>query len=326
MQILVIRPGAIGDVLLTFPVLQTLRKEYTNPHITLVSNVAVLPLALASKIVDQAFDYQDMRWSELFAETGIKTPSLQDLLAQIDLAICWLRDPDHIVEQNLRKAGVKQVIVARGRPPEGKQIHIVNYLAGTLGLSVSQSTREEHSGGTIGLSDALDGGAIDGIPPLQQIAIHPGSGSPAKCWPIPYFAQVIERLWQQNCPVLLLAGPADVERLETLQTQLSPPSKPELLQVLTNSPLLEVAHYLQDCRCYLGNDAGITHLAAVLGIPTVAIFGPSDPAIWHPIGPTVKVIQGHTLEQVTVDLVMEAINSFYIDTDKKMQIYGLEVP
>jgi ADP-heptose:LPS heptosyltransferase len=49
----------------------------------------------------------------------------------------------------------------------------------------------------------------------------------------------------------------------------------------------------------------------MLGIPTVAIFGPSDPTIWHPIGPTVKVIQEHTLEQVTVDLVMEAINSFY---------------
>jgi heptosyltransferase III len=310
MQILVIRPGAIGDVLLTFPVLQKLRKEYTNPHITLVSNAVVLPLALASEIVDQAFDYEDMLWSELFAETGIKTPSLQDLLAQIDLAICWLRDPDHVVEQNLRKAGIKQVIVAPGRPPEGKQIHIVNYLAGTLGLPVSQGT--------------LDGGAIDGVLPLQRIAIHPGSGSPAKCWPIQYFAQVIERLWQQNRPVLLLAGPADVERLETLRTQLSLPSKPELLQVLTNSPLLEVAHHLQDCRCYLGNDAGITHLAAMLGIPTVAIFGPSDPAIWHPIGPTVKVVQGHTLEQVTVDLVMEAINSFYID--RKMQIYGPEVP
>ena len=132
MQILVIRPGAIGDVLLTFPVLQILRKEYVNPHITLVSNPVVLPLALASQIVDEAFDYQDIRWSELFSETGIKTPSVRDLLAQTDLAICWLRDPDHTVEQNISKAGVKHVIVAPGRPPENSHIHIVDHLAATI--------------------------------------------------------------------------------------------------------------------------------------------------------------------------------------------------
>ena len=296
MQISVIRPGAMGDVLLTFPVLQALRKECVNAHITLVSNSVVLPLALAYKIVDEAFDYQDISWSELFSEAGIRSPSLRNLLAQTDLAICWLRDSDHIVEKNISKAGVKHLIVAPGRPAEGARVHIVDYLAGTLGLSPIQGT--------------MGGGTIDGSHPLQQIAVHPGSGSPTKCWPPIYFAEVIERLWQQNRPVLLLAGPADVERLETILTRLSPSPKPELLQILTNRPLLEVAYHLQNCRCYLGNDSGITHLAAMLSIPTIAIFGPSDPAIWHPVGPTVKVIRERTLEQVTVDLIMEAINSF----------------
>jgi ADP-heptose:LPS heptosyltransferase len=319
MQILVIRPGAIGDVLLTFPVLQILRKEYVNPHITLVSNPVVLPLALASQIVDEAFDYQDIRWSELFSETGIKTPSVRDLLAQTDLAICWLRDPDHTVEQNISKAGVKHVIVAPGRPPENSHIHIVDHLAATI-EAITPGDRRGGSGAdegmgplwppALGVHDAPGNDATARHVPAP-IAIHPGSGSPAKCWSAQYFARVIERLWHQNHPVLLLAGPADIERLETILTLLSPPSKPELLQILTNRPLLEVAHHLQGCRCYLGNDSGITHLAAMLGIPTVAIFGPSDPTIWHPIGPTVKVIQEHTLEQVTVDLVMIAINSFY---------------
>ncbi|HEX6479616.1 MAG TPA: glycosyltransferase family 9 protein [Ktedonobacteraceae bacterium] len=354
MQILVIRPGAIGDVLLTFPILQKLRKQYANPHITLVSNSVVLPLALASEIVDQAFDYQGIHWSELFSETGIKTPSLHGLLAQTDLAICWLRDPDHIVEQNISKAGVKHVIVAPGRPPENLHIHIVDHLAATiastipndrgggvdeglgplwppvLGVRHPRTSRSMRRGGggvdeglgplwppAMGIHDAPGDHASAHFTPPPPIAIHPGSGSPAKCWPTKYFARVIERLWQQNLPVLLLAGPADLERLETILVLLSSPSKPELLQVLTNKPLLEVAHRLQGCRCYIGNDSGITHLAAMLGIPTVAIFGPSDPTIWHPIGPAVKVIQEHSLEQASVDLIMEAINSFSIDRDRK---------
>lgn len=295
-HILVIRPGAIGDVLLTFPVLQALREAYVNPQITLVSNAFVLPLALAYGIADEAFDYQDIRWSELFSEPGIHSPAVLDLLAQTDLAICWLRDPGHIVEQNLREAGVKRLIVAPGRPLEDTHVHIVDYLAGTIGHSPLLG---EHP--TPGKPVPAN---------LHQIAIHPGSGGVVKCWPAENFAEVIERLWQQNRPVLLLAGPADDHRLESILGQLSPAPKPELLQVLANKPLLEVAHHLQACRCYLGNDAGITHLAAMLGVPTVAIFGPSDPAIWRPVGPSVKVIRERTLERLAVDVVMDAINSF----------------
>ena len=303
-HILVIRPGAIGDVLLAFPVLQALREAYVNPQITLVSNAVVLPLALASGIVDEVFDYQDICWSELFSESGIHSPAALDPLAQTDLAICWLRDPDHIVEQNLREAGVKRVIVAPGRPPEGTHVHIVDYLSETVGLSLMQ--------GTVALPfvGALGGDAIDRIHSSHQIAIHPGSGGAAKCWPAENFAEIIERLWQQNRPVLLLAGPADDDQLESILGQLSPAPKPELLQVLANKPLLEVAYRLQACRCYLGNDAGITHLAAILGVPTVAIFGPSDPAVWRPIGPSVKVIRERALERLAVDVVMDAINSF----------------
>ncbi|HEY6285347.1 MAG TPA: glycosyltransferase family 9 protein, partial [Ktedonobacteraceae bacterium] len=139
-------------------------------------------------------------------------------------------------------------------------------------------------------------------------AIHPGSGAVQKCWPTSRFATVIRRLWEQNHPVLLLAGPADTERVDDLLQQLSLPPGPEMFKMLTHALLLEVAQHLQECRCYLGNDSGITHLAAMLGVPTVAIFGPTDPAMWQPVGPFVKVLQGHTLEDVTVDATVECLN------------------
>jgi ADP-heptose:LPS heptosyltransferase len=300
-HILVIRPGAIGDVLLTFPVLKALREHYANAHITLVSNAQVLPLALASGVAEEVSDYQDMQWGELFSTNGIHTPALASLLDRTDLAICWIRDIDGIVERNLRAAGVERLIIAPGRPPEGTHMHIVDYLAQSVGLSPVGAR-------FIALSWNTGAASEDAL--KQYVAIHPGSGGAQKCWPVSHFAAVIERLWQQNRSVLLLEGPADTEQVRDLLNLVPSPPMPGMLKILTNAPLLEVARQLQQCRCYLGNDSGITHLAAMLGVPTVAIFGPSDPAVWRPVGPSVEVIQERALEDVSVDVVMEAVNVF----------------
>ena len=331
-NILIVRPGAIGDTLLTFPVLKALRSYYEATRITLVGNAQVLPLAIASGVAQQAFDFQDIRWSDLFSTQGIRTSSLRDLLSQIDLAICWMGDPDGIVEHNLKTLGIKQAIIAAGRPPAGEHIHIVDYLAHTIGLphllpqfiptTVGARVDDVWLGEPLWSPVArmyhlpIEDLTISDYPQQLNIktpdmtttpfvAIHPGSGAAEKCWPVSRFAEIILRLWKQNQPVLLLTGPADTERLEDVLQLLSPSPAPAMLTMLISAPLLEVAQYLLLCRCYLGNDSGTTHLAAMLGIPTVAIFGPTDPRIWRPVGSSVKVIYKQTLEDVTVDDAIE---------------------
>jgi heptosyltransferase-3 len=330
-SILVIRPGAIGDVLLTFPILKVLREKYDSTRITLVSNAQVLPLALAFGVAEQVFDFQNIQWSELFSSNGIRTSSMRNLLAQIDLAICWLHDLDGIIEHNLKTSGVEHLIIAPGRPSAGEHHHIIDYLARTIGLpdkslSTSVGARVDDVGLGGPLWSPVGGGYsrfinksvtsddpnwatinAHGITTKRFVAIHPGSGAIEKCWPISRFAEVIKQLWEKNHHVLLLSGPADAERMDDLMQYLSRPSTPEMFKMLTNAPLLEVAQHLQQCRCYLGNDSGITHLAAMLGVPTVALFGPTDPKIWRPVGPFVKVIQEYSLGDVTVDEVMVAI-------------------
>src|SRR5256886_1462804 len=242
-SILVIRPGAIGDALLTFPIMKALREQYDGTCITLVSNAQVLPLAQAFGVAEQAFDFQGIQWSELFSSSGIRASSMRDLLEQTDLANCWMRGPDGIIEHNLKMSGVKHMIIAPGRPSAGEHLHIVDYLARTIGLPIV--------------------GARFIAPSLQNVyrncrditkrcvAIHPGSGAVEKCWPTSRFAEVIKRLWEQNHPVLLLAGPADTERVNDVLKQLSLPPKPEMFKMLTHAPLLEVAQRLLQCRCYL---------------------------------------------------------------------------
>ncbi|PYS52892.1 MAG: hypothetical protein DMG13_14725 [Acidobacteria bacterium] len=131
-----------------------------------------------------------------------------------------------------------------------------------------------------------------GTPPLpdfwtpgsNDIIIHPGSGSPKKNWP--YFDQLAGRLSN----VVKLFGPDD-----------KADSRAGIL------PLAQVSHLLRHCRGYVGNDSGITHLAAYLGCPTIAIFGPTDPRIWGPIGRRSRVIWKTKLEDISVEELLLAL-------------------
>lgn len=81
--------------------------------------------------------------------------------------------------------------------------------------------------------------------------------------------------------------------------------------MLDNAPLLELARQLKQCGCFVGHDTGTSHLAGLLGILTLVLFGPSNPAIWRPVGPAVKVIQQEPLADLSVDTVLEYIRHAY---------------
>ena len=306
LRIIIIRPGAIGDTLLTLPAIAKLRQHYEDPqhpvypqrpHITFVGNAAVLPVLFASGLVDEAYDYDGRRWGALFATNGIRNQELREMLQQAERVICLLRDPDGIVMHNLSAAGVRRIAIAPGRPPEGKRFHVAAYLAETMGVRFFADER-------FNLQLNV---APKQITQRRTVAIHPGSGGAQKCWPTTSFAAVITRLWRQGTPVTLLSGPADAQRLQEVLHHLPADINKSTLNILDNQPLLEVAQYLLSCSRYLGNDAGITHLAAMLGIPTVALFGPSDPAVWHPIGRYVDVIHDPDLAHLSVHSVIERV-------------------
>jgi heptosyltransferase-3 len=291
MRMLLLRPGAIGDSLLTFPILHALKATLPGVHLTFVSNMAVIPLARSWQLADTVYDYSDPLWSELFSTTGIASPMLHDLLSNTDAALCWLRDPDGLVAHNLLATGIGRVMLAPGRPAEGTRTHIVTHLAQTAGVDVDEHMLVQPAR----------------TRPDGPIAVHPGSGGAHKCWPVASFAQVVQQLWQRSIPVLLLGGPADTERITLLLHALPTPSPAPLLSVLLNAPLPELAAALQQCRGYVGNDSGITHLAALAGVPTLALFGPSDPHTWRPVGPAVSILYEPELTQLSVERVMEAI-------------------
>lgn len=301
MRLLLIRPGALGDTLLTFPVIEALRAITPHPEVMLVGNRAILPLAQHCGLAEEVADYEESRWSMLFASRLAKqTSPLAQLLRGVDRAIAWLSDVDGLVRQNLLAYGIPQVTVVSGRPPVGERGHVMDYLARTAGVTVEpRPCYARYFAPPASTS-----------PEQQAFAIHPGSGGAQKCWPVERFAAVIQYLWRRGLPVQLLGGPAEHARLEALLSQLPPAPQPGMLQVLLDVPLADLAYMLRQCRGYLGNDSGITHLAALLGVPTLVLFGPSNPRLWQPRGRIVQAVYEPELANLSADMVIERLATF----------------
>lgn len=119
----------------------------------------------------------------------------------------------------------------------------------------------------------------DGIPRIDCgvkregfAVIHPFSGSAKKNWPLEKFRGLASRL-EKVMPVSWLRGRED----------------PPLPGAVERNDLYDVACWLARARLYIGNDSGITHLAAAVGTPVLALFGPTDPRVWAPRGSNVRI-------------------------------------
>ena len=144
-------------------------------------------------------------------------------------------------------------------------------------------------GGRTGTLPRIEIRRID-IPPVpsrQTIVIHPFSGSPSKNWPFDRYRQLEKQL---AIPVEWTAGPD--ERLE---------------RATRFDSLLDLARWIRGASAYVGNDSGISHLAAAVGIPSVILFGPTNPSVWAPRGRDVTILRDASLKDLTVEAVVRTV-------------------
>ena len=153
---------------------------------------------------------------------------------------------------------------------------------------------------------ALERLGYDAVPDGGFVAIHPGSGGKAKCWPPERFARLAVKLALQGFTPLVFFGPADENTKHEFEEHVPPGVSWECVG---SKPLREVLALLSCARCYAGNDSGITHLAA-RACPTVALFGPTDARIWSPLGKGVRIMRapGGEMERLRVGEVAEAVS------------------
>ncbi len=134
-------------------------------------------------------------------------------------------------------------------------------------------------------------------PDTPQVLLFPGSGGLRKCWPADRFAALGRALEGRGRSVGVVLGPDELDRGPG-------PQAFDGLRLYRAPDLLETAALCAGAELVVGNDAGTTHLAAATGARTLALFGPTDPVRWRPLGPEVQVIRVAKLSELSVARVL----------------------
>jgi heptosyltransferase-3 len=259
-----IRPGAIGDCILSLPALECLRSDYTEVWV----RSEVVPLIrfadCARSIASCGIDRMGLAGVEPPAELLVQLRSFNEIVS-------WYGSNRDEFRAQMNQLGVP-VRFLDALPPAGEKTHAADFFLQQAGCS----------------GVALPRFLCRSAPPEDFAVIHPFSGSARKNWPLVRYRELAQRL---AMPMRWCAGPEE-----------------QVEDAVHIDNLYELACWLATARVYIGNDSGITHLAAAVGIPVVAIFGPTDPTVWAPRGDRVRVVSGD-LDDISVEQVLNAVAS-----------------
>ena len=285
-RILVIRGGAIGDFILTLPTLKALREGFPYAYLEILGYKHIAVLAQNRLYAQGIRSIEYGALSSFFAKNSKLPAELANYFASFDLIISYLYDPDGIFENNLRRCGVENLI--HGPAKVDDREHTARQLARPLEelrLRASDfAPKIYHSTESRKFAEDF----LRGVP-RPILAIHPGSGSETKNWPIENWIEFGNDMLGSDefCgSLVIVSGEADEERSRELQTIW----RNDRVQFARNLPLPVLAAVLED-SIFVGHDSGISHLAAAAGAKCILLFGPTDPDIWAPMNENVEVIR-----------------------------------
>ncbi|MFO8007840.1 MAG: glycosyltransferase family 9 protein [Candidatus Brocadiia bacterium] len=278
-RVSVLRAGGLGDTLLTLPALQILLAEAPDAQVTLVGSAwadRLRPL-MAREFHVRRFDAGQL--SAWFRPDLARDDS--GLLSGADAVVIYSAGRADALERNARRLCAGTVIVHPLRPPAGT--HATAHFARAVAqveaagdVPVRALSPPDH------LAEWAEGWLGARLPGrTAPLAVHAGSGGARKCWPAERFAALVRRMER---PCLVLEGPADEAATGRLLERL-PAAVPA-----RGLGLGQIGALLRGCVLLVCNDSGVAHLAAALAVPTVAVFGPTDPRTWAPRGPAVAVV------------------------------------
>lgn len=257
-HVLIVRPGALGDTILSVPLVGSIRERHPGARLTMLGNRTYKDL-MPPGVEFRGVDHRDWLW--LFH------PETVDLGAHarpFHTAYLVLTRPDRVAA-NLRRAGTGTVFHVASRPGEG--IHAVEHLHLGFGLPLPPP------------GPALT--HLAGPEQAKLVWIHPGSGGPGKCIPLQWMVHLSERLQDAlGWDMAVTMGEEDGFLTELPEwSNLIAGSRTTLLE---GRPLPELCKALGRAGLFVGNDSGIAHLAAGLGIPAAVFFVTTDPNQWAP--------------------------------------------
>jgi heptosyltransferase-3 len=303
---LILQPGAIGDCILTLPLAEYMKNALHLGGIDILGHTEYVGFLPGRSCIDGVRSIDSVELHRLFAET--KTFELTDrdpligAFREYALIATFMGEPNGNFEQNLiytaNCSHSAEVITLSMKPPEGSCEHLADfYIRQFIEQSgFSLPSRTIRTGER--LIRATEADILSGKELLREMGlgfgeklmvIQPGSGGTKKCWHLDNFLAVARELDSRGIEIIFLLGPAETERFgEEKIKKIS-----SAVRCLTNLSLTQVLGLLSCVDGFIGNDSGITHLAAALGIKTYSIYGPTNPAVYKSIGPAVTVFSSN---------------------------------
>ena len=299
---LIVQPGAIGDCILTLPLAAYMKDTLDLGGIDILGHTEYIGFLPGRSCVDSVRSIDSIDVHRLFAETAKFVLKDQDPLINAFRDYGWivtfLGGPDSNFEQNLiftaNCSHSAEVITLSMKPPKDFSKHLADfYIRQFIDQSGFSLQRQTIQTGDC-LIKATEADINTGKELLREIGlgfgeklmvIQPGSGGTKKCWHLENFLAVARELDSRGVEIIFLLGPAEMERYsDATITKISSVGK-----CLADLSLTQVLGLLSCVGGFIGNDSGITHLAAALGVRTYSIYGPTNPEVYKSIGPDVTV-------------------------------------
>ena len=273
-DLLIVHPGALGDVVAVFALIDRMKKRHRS--VTLACQASIGKLAQSLNLADRHVGVETGFWSSIFS--GRPRRQVAELLGGHRRIILFAVGTE--LENAINSHAPVPCVRVPPRPPAKLREHVTRYAAARLVASglldripplTGTPCRRTHAG-----SQRI---AAPGRPP---VLLHPGAGSPRKRWPLSNFLAVAAKIRSGGGRAELIVGPAERDLLEA-------PLPSDLpVHVLDRMP--DLLTLLKPAAGFIGNDSGVAHLAACLGLPTTVVFTCSDPLRWRPNGPAVEAV------------------------------------
>ncbi len=299
-RISVVHQGALGDTFLLIPLFRSLRQRFVSTggsHITVVTRTNLGQMLMLLGFADAYASADDRAHTMWFASPDGLNPNSLPEWANCDLLISFVSNGSDAWARNAKIAmqppasGYWQIetplLFVEPRPPADFVGHVTDWHRRQL--------------------EVLDlyppPVALPRVNPDGAIVIHPGSGSDAKCWPREKFLALARSLKRNGIIPTLILGEAEEERWGKLVIKDLQDEFPWYLHM----GLYELTERLGRARLYIGNDSGVSHAAGAMGVPTIALFGPSNDRQWMPVGPGVKVLRAEHPHEKELAMLEESV-------------------
>jgi heptosyltransferase-2 len=303
-KILIRATNWVGDAIMALPALRAVRQRYPEADIAIVARPYVADIYRDQEICNQLLAYDPKALhagfygrERLAKELGAQKFDVA-LLLQNAFDAAWLAWRANIPERiGYARDGrslllTKAILVPKlGEIPAHEKFYYLELLrrAGWLdsvpdesfiGLRVPEEKRQTAN------EFLLKAGVRQGA---MRIAIGAGASyGSAKCWPPSRFAEVANR-WQSqaDADVILFGTAAEAGVSTTIAAEMRRPP----IDLTGKTAIADLPALLSQCQLFIGNDSGAMHVAAAVGLPIIAVFGPTDPFGTAPVTPRCSIVQ-----------------------------------